>query len=126
MRRRIEPHEISDLMAAAAAGPVETQKIFDRAYEQDCETFARVLAAAPDEPLHSIVLGLAPARPRAGSQELGFRIQVEVRKSTEGSVRVVPLNLSFDRRYGTTATNSSRLHLTVEQVPAGREGGTDA
>lgn len=125
MQRRKQPSGISTLIAAAAAGMVETQKRFDRAYEDDCDSFARVLAAAPADPLRSIVMDLAPARPLAGSQEIEFRIQVEVVGSTEFSLQAAPLNLGFDVRYETTASNTSRVRLMVQQTTAVTNGGMD-
>jgi len=111
---------LGKLIERAAAGVIETQQeVFDVAYAQELERFADVLGAAPSGLARTMVEQLLPVRQRVAQAELEFGVSIEIERRGGYSIGAKVLNLGYERRYGFTASESSRVRVTVQQVALG-------
>lgn len=61
--------------------------------------------------------GLLPPRLQLHTHEVRTRVRVTLDRTRGFAVKVLPLNLGYDLRYGTTATQESRISICVARVP---------
>ena len=101
--------ELARFMTAFSRDAVRMQEIWDEAHARDLERCAEVLArggaAAP-----------APRRLHLVRSELSTRAHFTVDRSRGGALRLTPLNLGFELRYGSATARESVLRLEVERV----------
>ncbi len=105
-----------------AAGVIEMQDVFDDAYDDELRKYEDVLRAAPSAAAQAIVAEIMPARQRISHSELEFGVAINVERSTGFSIQARILNLGYERRYATAASDTSRLKICVEQVLISKEG----
>jgi len=121
-----------DFITALALAACATQRIFDRAYEDDLrrlDVVARSLAGAnpsgpadaaspPSPAAHALLTALAPSRLVLSEVTISSEVRCTQTRRTGFSVEVTPLNLAYERRFGSMRSGASRITLTVVQTPS--------
>jgi hypothetical protein len=113
---RIPMAPMTELVAALCADAVQVQRVFDTAQGQDLLRYRDLFAQLGDFLGPGAGTWLAP-RMMLRSFEISTRVAVSVERTHGVEVRVLPLNIGYDLRYGSTATSESRIRVRVEQVP---------
>jgi len=103
-------------MSALTAQAVNTQLVFDAAYEDDLDRFAVVVAQTAPE-WRDLLKQLAPQRMLIREFRLSLSLSLVTERDTEFRVRAFPLNINYSLRHSMNTENESRLEMCVEQVP---------
>ncbi len=118
------------LLEALGVDAINVQLRFDEEHDRELARLAEGLAPITAA-LGPAAAALFPPRLQVATHEVETRVRVVVERTRRAEVKLVPLNLGYDLRYGTTATRESRLRVRVALTPPrraplgspGREGG---
>lgn len=148
----IVPLDFTTLISELAGSACATQRIFDRAYEDDLrrlDAVARALAEtksrtqtqtqtatdagasaepdtgpaaretrpSPTTDAHALLAALTPNRLVVREITISCDLRCTQNRRTGFSVQVTPLNLAYERRFGSMRSSATRLTLTVVQSP---------
>ena len=107
---------LADLVAALSVDAINVQRVFDAAHDGELRALAEVLPLI-HETLGPAGAALFPSRLVVRTFEVETRLRISVERTRGVEVKVMPLNLGYDLRYGSTAVEENRLRILVEQLP---------
>ena len=107
---------MSDVLSALTTQVVETQRLNDRQFLADWDSFAATVAATPGEQ-REYLRPLAPQRMLVQSFDLSLSLTVAVERDRGLALQVFPINLNYSKRHSLTSENQSRTIFSVVQRP---------
>ncbi|HEX6044923.1 MAG TPA: hypothetical protein VFZ22_10575 [Pyrinomonadaceae bacterium] len=109
--------ELPDLIANIAVDSINTQVRFNAAHEIALKEFAALLAGVTDPSLRALLMAAVPARMHVDTFEVS--VGVALTKETEFgfSISALPLGVGFSILHAVRTDRSSRIAVTVQQVP---------
>src|SRR5262245_55743902 len=114
---------LAAMVVALSADAVTVQRMFDQAYEDELVA-CRDAVALLSRVLGTAAAALAPSRLALRTYEVETRVRLAIDRTKGVEVKVSPLNLGYDLRYETSATQDSRIRLQVVQAPPRAEATT--
>jgi hypothetical protein len=114
---------LAAMVAALSADAVTVQRMFDQAYEDElvaCRDAVALLHTA----LGGAAAALVPSRLALRTFEVETRVRFAIDRTKGVEVKVSPLNLGYDLRYESSATQESRIRIQVAQAPPRAEATT--
>ena len=106
----------TSLATTLAESAVRVQSDLDEAWQRNVEAALPAYATLLRS-LGADALSMLPARNVVSRFEVETRVRVESRRSASGSLRLVPLNIAYERRYERVNANAHRISIVVEQIP---------
>ena len=115
-----EPETIDRFVSAAALSAVRIQRDHldetHRTRAEDGGIAAELARAAAAADLPELARLLAPPELVLKSLALEARVHFAAHRERQLALRLRPLNLGFERRYGESVTNASTIRIHVEAV----------
>ena len=112
---------LATLLEAWSVDAINLQLGFAIAHEQELARLADALEPVAVA-LGPIAAALFPPRLEVETHEVSTRVRVVVDRTRRGGITLVPLNLGYDLRYGTTATRESRPRSSPSTMICPRAG----
>ena len=109
--------ELPDLIASIAMDSINTQVRFNAAHEIALKEFAALLAAVTDPSLRALLMAAAPARMHVDTFELSVGVALTKETEVGFSISALPLGVGFSILHSVRTDHSSRIAVTVQQVP---------
>ena len=110
----------AELFAALGCDALKVQKRWNEEHILELERTRELLPVLRGG-LGDAALNLSPRRLVLDSMSIEHRTCISTSRERGLAIKLKPLNLGYDLRYGSTASSESRLCVTVEQVPIQRE-----
>ena len=107
---------LAAMVAALSADAVTVQRLFDQAYEDEMVACRDALALLSTV-LDGAAAAVAPSRLALRTFEIETRVRLAIDRTKGVEVKVSPLNLGYDLRYESSATQESRIRIQVAQAP---------
>jgi hypothetical protein len=116
--------DLSRLLQGLVAAPAQAQALCDAQWNSEIQDWSLIvegfLQAAPADSkglIASLLAATAPPRQILRQYKLDVRVRVGVSSSKGISIKAHPLNVGWEKTFGSLSTRASRLCLTVEAVP---------
>jgi len=109
--------DLQDLIANLALDSINTQLRFNEAHEIALKEFATLLDGVPDPTVRALLMAAAPSRMHLGTFEIDLGVTLAKETEVGFSIRALPLGLGFSILHRTRTDRTSRLTVTVQQIP---------
>jgi hypothetical protein len=109
-------NSIENVVAKLATDAINIRIILDEYHSSQVKEFEALIWSASGI-TKDLLLPLRPPKYDVRKFELAFRITLSINREKGFEIRVVPLNIGYDLRYGSTSTSESTINLQVVSVP---------
>jgi hypothetical protein len=96
---------------------INTQVRFNAAHEIALKEFATMLSGVTDPTLRAMLMATIPSRMHVDTFEVELGVSVTKETEVGFSVRALPLGVGFSILHAVRTERSSRVAVTVEQIP---------
>ena len=113
------------LFAAFGRDAIEVQKTLDKAYSSELNN-SRALLLELSQAIGDLALDLHPRRLKVENMGIEHRARLQLSREEGFHIRLMPLNLGYDLKYGTTATSECKLTVRIQQIKISKNRGAPA
>ena len=116
-------YELSQLVRALSVTPIQVQSVLDNAWARQADDWSALRqsfaseSAASDSTQFVPLLVSAPIRQVIHRFELDCRVRLRVTHGRRFAVQAEPLNLGWEKTFGSCEDSAGRMCLTIEAVP---------